>query len=56
MGQSEATLSKIEALLPEEDRDNLASSRFSLLLSREGLQTRLRSLPKSSAMLIPTTS
>ena len=33
--KAEATLSKIEALLPEEDRDNLASSRFSLLLSRK---------------------
>jgi thiol-disulfide isomerase/thioredoxin len=33
--KAEATLSKIEALLPEEDRDNLASSRFGLLLSRK---------------------
>ena len=33
--KAEATLSKVEALLPEEDRDNLASTRFNLLLSRK---------------------
>jgi len=33
--KAEATLSKVEALMPEEDRDNLASTRFNLLLSRK---------------------
>jgi len=33
--KAEATLAKMELLLPEEDRDNLGSSRFNLLLSRK---------------------
>jgi thiol-disulfide isomerase/thioredoxin len=33
--KAEATLAKMESLLPEEDRDNLVSSRFSLFLSRK---------------------
>ena len=33
--KAEATLVQMEAVLPEEDKDNLASSRFNLLLSRQ---------------------
>src|SRR5688572_28223624 len=33
--KAESTLSRIEGLLPDEDRDNLVSTRFSLLLSRK---------------------
>jgi thiol-disulfide isomerase/thioredoxin len=40
--QADATLSKVEALMPEEDRDNLGTTRFQLLLNRKDYQAAYR--------------
>lgn len=40
--EADAALSKVEALMPEEDRDNLGTTRFQLLLNRKNYRAAYR--------------